>query len=216
MLLYLKCVHISEYDLVLSSQLGFVLIHECSFNKSLLVSVDPQMVGYLLQRMIKAGIIAKEAEPASFYLPNTHLFMLWGVDPIWSHDVDHTHTVSPRHILDFLYSTNMFSPLLPGILLLPSLLPHTLPRSCDPESDLLVPRRTYFFSYLPSFFSAQLIARVVSKLQPISSPRPLSPGQTTSTLILPIVTPTGTHTHTYIYIYIHTRYCSSFSMHVHM
>lgn len=182
---------IVTYRLFTPSQLGFVLIHDCSYDKSLLISIDPQMVGFLFQRMIRAGLIAKETEPSFFHLPNTHLFMLWGVDPVWSHEADHTHSVSTRQLLDFLYSTNIFAPLIPGVMLLPSLLPHTLPRSCDPESDSLIPRRTYFFSYLPSIFSAQLIARVVSKIQPTAS-RPLSPGQTTPTLTLPILTASGT------------------------
>lgn len=148
------------------------------------------MIGYLFQRMIRAGVIAKEVHPASCCLPNSHLFMLWGVDPVWSTQDKLQQSVTPQRLLDFLYNSNVFSPLLPGITFLPSILPLSLPKSCDPDSTSLVPRRSYFLSYLPSLFSAQLIAKIVSKLEatPI---RPLSPGQTTPTPSAPIVTTTG-------------------------
>ena len=148
------------------------------------------MIGYLFQRMVRAGVIAKEVNPASCCLPNSHLFMLWGVDPVWSTESKHKLSVTPQSLLDFLYNCNVFSPLLPGIIFLPSLLPLTLPRSCDPDSASLVPRRSYFLSYLPSLFPAQLIARIVSKLEATPT-RPLSPGQTTPTPNVPIVTTTG-------------------------
>ena len=148
------------------------------------------MIGYLFQRMIKAGLVAKETDPSSSHLPNTHLFMLWGVDPVWSYERGPAHSVSTEQLLDFLYSTNIFSPLLSGVTLLPSLLPPTLPRSCDPDSESLISRRAYFFSYLPTLFPAQLIARVVSKLQSLN-PRSLSPGQTIPAVTLPILTTSG-------------------------
>lgn len=117
----------------------------------------------------------------SCYLPNSHIFMLWGVEPIWSLELEQTtDAIYSQHLLDFLYDLNLCCPLLPGLTLLPSIVPDRLPSNqCPTPSPSLRCRRVYFFSYLPVHFFSQLVARVISGFLKITGglPSPISPGQ---------------------------------------
>ena len=176
------------------TQFGFVHLHECHENKTLLVGVDPQLIGYLLQRMIKAGLVTKEVQPHSSHLPNSHLFMLWGVEPIWSVDLD-SDTIYSHHLLDYLYYLNICTPLLPGITMIPFLLTPALMRGQEPDATSLTPRRVYILGYLPSMFSSQLTNRVLSALVEACSTGispPTSPGNVTNfKATVPLVMPSG-------------------------
>ena len=117
----------------------------------------------------------------SCYLPNTHIFMVWGVEPIWSLELERENdTIYSQHLLDYLYNLNLCSPLLCGITLLPSILPEKLPSDkCPSPSPSLQCRRVYLFSYLPVHFFFQLVARVISSFLKTTGgfPSPISPGQ---------------------------------------
>ena len=142
-----------------------------------MVAVDPQLVGYLLQRMIRASLLSKEASAQnSPFLPVSHLFMLWGVDSIWSAE-PRPHCFSSEHLLDFLYHLNVCTPLIPGLSLMPALLSPTLPPSSEPDTSALVPRRVYILSYLPWLLPSQLSTRLLSALvDSATMAAPTSPG----------------------------------------
>lgn len=120
--------------------------------------------------------------PTSCHLPNSHIFMLWGVEPIWSLErQDHAiETVYSQHLLDFLYNLNFCTPLVSGFTLLPSIIPDQLPPTHQPTlSPSLRSRRVYFFSFLPVRFFSQFVARVVSSFLKTTGglPPPISPGE---------------------------------------
>lgn len=52
-----------------------------------LVAVNPQIVGFLLQRTLRAGEAHSETNALSGFLPYMHPTMIWGVEPVWSEDV---------------------------------------------------------------------------------------------------------------------------------
>ncbi len=160
----------------------------------MLVGIDPQLIGYLLQRMIKAGLVTKEVNPYSCHLPNTHLFMLWGVEPIWSVDQD-SDTIYSHHLFDYLYHLDVCTPLLPGITVIPSIITSSLPRDQEPDPSPLTARRVYILGYLPFLFFSQLTTRVLSAFVNAGSSGaspPTSPGNSsTYTVTVPIEMPSG-------------------------
>ena len=117
--------------------------------------------------------------PTSCFLPNSHIFMLWGVEPVWSRELEQgPDTIHSQHLLDFIYHLNICSPLISGITFLPSLLPTHLPSPHHPSPTSLRCRRVYLFGFLPTVFFSQLISRIVSSFLATSEvlPSPISPG----------------------------------------
>lgn len=166
----------------------------------MLVCVQPQLIGCLLHTTMQACLVHQEANSGSIFLANTHLCMMWGVEPILTVDqavVEKRPSITSAQLLHFLESLMVFSPLLPGVMLLSPSLPHTLPRSCDPDSTSLAPRRSYVFSYLPSLFHTHLISRVVAAIVRSTSPLscPSSPNQPSPPATVPILLPTGWSVH---------------------
>lgn len=178
--------------------MGVIYSHHCTDGQTL-VCVDPQLIGCLLQRTMQACQVAQESNPGSIFLANTHLSMMWGVEPILTLGLDSTTklkypSVKSAHLLHFLEQLKVFSPLLPGAMLLCPVLPVMLPESCVPDSTHLTPRRSYVFSYLPSSFHTHLISRIVSAIVSATSPvsSPSSPNQPSPPATIPIVLPSGT------------------------
>ena len=161
--------------------------------------VDPQMIGCLLQRTVQYCRLTQEegGNPAAILVAATHLCMMWGVEPVLSMGEasprNKPPAVSSTQLLHFLCQLKVFTYVQPGAMLLTPMLPHTLPRSCDPDPTSLVPLRSYVFSYLPSFFPmhvlALLVAAVVKDLSPLSPPS--SPSQTIPPATVPIMLPSG-------------------------
>ena len=195
--------------------MGLIFLHEYPDPPETLICVDPQLIGCLLQRTVKACRVAQEVNPGAFFMASTHLCMMWGVEPILN--VEHQQqdlslssssnqisSVTSSHLLHFLRSLRVFSPLLPGAMLLTSVLPHTLPRSCDPDPTSLTPRRSYVFSYLPSYFHVHLLARVVAAIATLHdpSPQPFSPSAPDPPVTMPTILPSGMFTCTYMHVYV--------------
>ena len=128
--------------------------------------------------------LTQEVNPTSCYLPNSHIFMLWGVEPVWSRELEQgVDTIHSQHLLDFLHHLNLCSPLLPGLTLLPSILPTRLPSPLHPSpSHTLRCRRVYLFGFFPRDFFPQLVSRVVSNFLANSrvTTSPISPGHAPS------------------------------------
>ena len=158
------------------------------------------MVGCLLQRTVRAGRVTQQdgGNPAAIFIASAHLCMVWGVEPVLSLDksslTKRTPAVTSAQLLDFLCHLKVFALLLPGVILLTPVIPHTLPRSCDPDSTTLVPRRSYVFSYLPSFFHTHLISLLVETIakENVLTSMSASPNQTTPPVSIPTVLPSGT------------------------
>lgn len=175
-------------------QLGFICLYKSQIGSTTLtmVGVDPQLVGYLLQRMIRAGLVKQEVARHNCALPNSHIFMLWGLEPIWSLDQD-TNVVSSHHFINYLYHLNICAPLLPGVTLIPSILPPTLPAGCNPDSSCLTPKRVYITGYLPSLFYLQLTSRIISALVTGQGSLPsISPNTAPPPVSTPLTTKDGT------------------------
>lgn len=51
-----------------------------------IVGINPQIIGYLLQRTIRSGEMHSEGTLLSGFLPNVHPAMIWGVDPVMFSD----------------------------------------------------------------------------------------------------------------------------------
>jgi len=159
------------------------------------------MVGCLLQRTVHYSrhTQAEGGNPATIVVAATHLCMMWGVEPVLSmrdspqHAPTSPHQVTTSHLLHFLCQLKVFAYIQPGAMLLTSVLPHTLPRSCDPDSSSLVSRRSYVFSYLPSFFHMHVLALLVGGVMKelSSSSLPASPNQVISPAAIPIKLPSG-------------------------
>lgn len=167
-------------------------LYQCRKTDTVLVGIDPQLIGYLLQRMIRASLVAQELNNNSCYLPNSHLFMLWGVEPIWSVEQD-TNSLHSQHFLDYLYHLNICTSLVPGITVIPAILPSSLPKSLKPNTILLLPRRVYILGYLPTLFCLQLTTRILSALGQSggSSPVLISPNHTPPSMSVPVELPSG-------------------------
>lgn len=179
--------------------MGQIFVHQCTGGQAL-VCLDPSVIGCLLQRTVQAYQVTQEANPGSIFLANSHLCMMWGVEPILTVTKDSKDSnkapppsITSAQLLHFLKQLKVFSPLLPGVMLLTPLLPHTLPRSCDPDSTSLTPRRSYVLSYLPSFFHTHLISRLVTAIVTDSNPTscPSSPNLPSPSPTIPIVLPSG-------------------------
>lgn len=176
-------------------QMGLLYAHHTA-DGQVLVCLDTQLIGCLLQRTLRACLVHQEVNQGANFLANSHLCMMWGVEPILTleHDQHPTYpSITSAHLLHFLQHLKVFSPLLPGAMLLSPSLPHTLPRSCDPDSTSLIPRRSYVFSYLPSSFHIHLVTRVVAAIVKRSSPpsSPSSPNLPSPPATVPTVLPTG-------------------------
>ena len=157
------------------------------------------MVGCLLQRTMQYCRHTQEegGNPGTILVAATHLCMMWGVEPVLSMQDSHApptpHQVTTSQLLHFLCQLKIFAYIQPGAMLLTPVLPHTLPRSCDPDPTSLLPRRSYVFSYLPSFFHMHVLALLVGgvvKELAYSSP-PASPNQTLPPTSIPIKLPSG-------------------------
>lgn len=177
--------------------------------------VDPQVVGCLLQRTVRVcrAIQHDGTNPAAIFIAITHLCMVWGVESVltvdqWSSSKKKISSVTSAQLLHFLCHIKVFAPLLPGVILLTPVIPDALPRSCDPDSSSLVPRRSYVFSYLPSSFHTHLISLLVGTVTRETTPSslPTSPNQSTPPANIPTILPSGrghinfqmhTHTHTH-------------------
>ena len=162
----------------------------------MLICINPQVIGHLLHRTVQACQVTQEANPASVFLANTHICMMWGVEPILSLERDLEDNISPSvtssQLLHFLNQLKIFSPLLPGVTLLTPILPDLLPRGCCPDSTSLTPRRSYVLSYLPSFFHIHLISRLVTTVvMETNPPIASSPNQPSPPATTPVVLPSG-------------------------
>lgn len=179
--------------------MGLIYVYHCA-DGQMLVCLDPQLIGCMLQRTLQACQVSQETNPGSIFLAITHLCMMWGVEPILNLDKDSSSSkcsaaMTSAHLLHFLQHLRVFSPLLPGVMLLTPILPHTLPRSCDPDSTHLTPRRSYVFSYLPSHFHIHLISRIISAIVAANTPltsSPTSPNLPSPPPTIPVVLPSGT------------------------
>ena len=143
------------------------------------------MIGYCLHRTIQECCTSQDRNSASVFLSNAHLCMIWGVGPTLvkqeSRDTQNIlPSVTSHQLLYFLDELKLFSPLFPGTTLVVPALPHTLPRSCDPDSTSLTPRRSYILSYLPSFLHSHLTAQIVSAIIGETSATTSSPGHAPS------------------------------------
>lgn len=144
--------------------------------------------------MVKAALVTKEVNPYSCHLPNTHLFMLWGVEPIWSVDHD-SDTIYSHHLFDYIYRLDICAPLLPGVTVIPSTVNFSLPRDQEPDPTPLSARRVYILGYLPVLFFSQLTTRILSALVAASSTGaspPTSPGNSPPySVAIPFEMPSG-------------------------
>lgn len=174
-------------------QMGLIFSHVCAGGQ-VLVCLEARLIGCLLERTMHACRVGQEVNPATVFLANSHLCMMWGVEPILTVNTDtESPSISSAHLLHFLQRLKVLTPLLPGVMLLAPSLPHTLPRSCDPDSTSLTPRRSYVFSYLPSFFHIHLINRLVAAVVKATGVPTIasSPNQPSPPGTIPIVLPTG-------------------------
>ena len=178
-------------------EMGLVHLHHPSAIETL-VCLDPQLIGCLLQRTMHACKMSQDTNPGCIFLADTHLSMMWGVEPILSMEDKDSHNdksppVTSAQLLHFLKQLKVFAPLLPGVTLLAPILPPALPRACDPDSTSLTPRRAYIFSYLPSFLHTHLISRLVAAIVKDTDPEssPSSPNQPSPPASIPITLPSG-------------------------
>ena len=176
-------------------QMGLIYMHR-STDGQILVCLTPQLIGSLLQRTLHACQMTQETHPGAIFLATTHLCMMWGVEPILTldkKDVTKSPQVTSAHLVEFLQHLQIFSPLLPATMLVTPILPPTLPRSCDPDSTHLTPRRSYVFSFLPSFFYMHLVSRIVASIVTSSTPlsSPTSPNHPSPPPAVPIILPSG-------------------------
>lgn len=171
-----------------------IYLYQCRGGGPLLISIDLQMVGTLLQYTLRANCRA-QGNGSTPYLANTHLAMIWGVEQVLlvqQEDREKSNKPSSQNLLDYLYHLDICSPLFPGTSLLPSTVPTSLPRGSEPDPSSLIPRRVYILNYMPSLFSFQLVSRLVSALVRDSVPSlPISPSQTAPPPSTPLVLPSG-------------------------
>ena len=175
-------------------------MYKCRAGGPLLVSVDLQMIGNLLQSTLRANCSIHGTSTAC-YLPNTHLSMIWGVEQILliqeqqGQDEEaqaKDKKPSSQNLLDYLYHLDICSPLFPGTSLLPSTILDALPKGSEPDSSSLLPRRVYILNYMPSLFAFQLLSRLVSALVRDSMPSlAVSPNEIAPPPSIPLVLPSG-------------------------
>lgn len=169
-----------------------IYVYKCRGGGPLLVSVDLQIVGNLLQSTLRAKCTPQD----TCYIANTHLAMIWGVEQVLLMQQQgpqvQDNKPSSQNLLDYLYHLDICSPLFPGTTLLPSSLPPSLPRGSEPDTSSLIPRRVYILNYIPSLFAFQLVSRLVSALVRDSVPSlPSSPNQTAPPPSVPLLLPSG-------------------------
>lgn len=170
-----------------------IYAYQCRGGGPLLVCVDLQIIGNLLYSTLRASC----STAAACYLANTHLAMIWGVEQVVQVQQDEKtqgrdNKPSSQNLLDYLYHLDICSPLFPGTSLLPSSIPHSLPKGSEPDSASLLPRRVYILNFMPSLFAFQLVSRLVSALVRDSVPSlPISPSQTAPPPSTPLVLPSG-------------------------
>lgn len=171
-----------------------IYVYQCRGGGPLLISVDLQIMGNLLQKTLRATCAPHTSSPAC-YLANTHLAMIWGVEQILlvkQQEVQESHKPSSQNLLDYLYHLDICSPLFPGTSLLPSAVASSLPKGSEPDSASLIPRRVYILNYMPTLFAFQLLSRLVASLVRDSVPSlPVSPSQTAPPPTVPLVLPSG-------------------------
>ena len=177
-------------------------VYKCRAGGPLLVSVDLQMIGHLLQATLRANSSVCGTNLAC-YLPNTHLSMIWGVEQILLIQQQQRgeesvaaqakdNKPSSQNLLDYLYHLDICSPLFPGTSLLPSTVLDALPKGSEPDSASLVPRRVYILNYMPTLFASRLLSRLVSALVRDCVPSlSVSPNETAPPPNVPLVLPSG-------------------------
>ena len=176
-----------------------IYVYQCRGGGSLLISVDLQMMGKLLQLTLRATCAPHSGSIPACYLANTHLAMIWGVEQIILVQQDEgakqpgcANRPSSQNLLDYLYHLDICSPLFPGTSLLPSSIPSSLPKGSEPDPASLIPRRVYIFNFMPTLFAFQLLSRLVSALVRDSVPSlPTSPSQTAPPPSVPLILPSG-------------------------
>lgn len=162
----------------------------------MLIAVIPQMVGFLLQRTLRAAQVASESTTHSGFLANMHPIMIWGVDQVWSLDLL-SNGASAAQLMQFLSSLKICSPVIPGASVFPSVLPKLPPPGATLELSNIVSRRVYVLGYLPSFLPTHLTGRILQALYrnnvlvKETSVFPQSPTSSSPRAQVPIVTPTG-------------------------
>ena len=181
-------------------QVGVIYVYQCRGGGPLLVSIDLQMMGSLLQKTLQATCAPHTSTPLS-YLANTHLAMIWGVEQILlikqleeggAKENQYGNKPSSQNLLDYLYHLDICSPLFPGTSLLPSIVPSSLPKGSEPDSASLLPRRVYILNYMPTLFAFQLLSRLVASLVRDSVPSlAVSPSQTAPPPSVPLILPSG-------------------------
>ena len=137
-----------------------------------------------------------EGSILSGFLPNVHPAMIWGVDPVLFAD-DNSAGITGLQLIDFLTSIDLCAPLVPGAVLIPSLLPRLPPTGSVLNLEDLIPKRVYILGYLPSFFWCHLMSKILRSLahhrflQGDSLLTPSSPSSLPPRPANPLVTPTG-------------------------
>lgn len=161
-----------------------------------LVAINPQIIGFLIQRTIRAGEAQSEGNLLSGFLPNVHPIMIWGVHSALFSEGP-TRGITAIQLIDFLMSLDLCAPLVPGACLIPSLLPPIPVPGTTVELNDLETRRVYILGYLPSFFWPHLMCRVLRTLAHhhiLQGDHPLTPTSPSSLPPRPnnpLITPTG-------------------------
>ena len=143
----------------------FIYDHHLGKATEPLISINPQIIGYLLQRTIRAGEAHSENNILPGFLPNVHPNMIWGVDPIVSVEEGVSHGINPTQLIDFLCSVNILAPVVPGACIIPSLLPVIPIPGTQVELNDLECKRVYILGYLPSFFWAHVMNQILKGLE---------------------------------------------------
>ena len=173
------------------------LPHETDKQTSPIVALNPQIIGYLLQRTIRSAEMQSESNILAGFLPNVHPTMIWGVDPVLSTDENTYSGISATQLVDFLTSVDLCAPIVPGACLVPLLLPTIPIPGTNLNFEFLETKRVYLLGYLPSFFWSHLMSRVLrtlahNRLLQHSDPlAPVSPTTLPPRPENPLVTPTG-------------------------
>ena len=174
-------------------------MHDCGWGETrdrFLVSVNPQILGFLLQRTLRAGQVSSDSNSLAGFLPSMHTVMIWGVEQVWSRD-ELTVGTTAAQLMEFLSSLDICSPIVPGGCLFPSVLPKLPPPGASLELNNMVAKRVYLLGYLPSFFPAHLTCRILQGLARhniLTRDTPLypkSPSAPSPRAQVPVITPTG-------------------------
>ena len=110
-----------------------------------------------------SGEMHGEGSILSEFLPNVHPVMIWGVDPVLFAN-DNSAGITGLQLIDFLTSIDLWALLVPGVVLIPSLLPCLPPTGSVLNLEDLVPKRVYILGYLPSFFWCHLMSKILRSL----------------------------------------------------